>query len=312
MNALRQLLKIYKPHDTAVVVFYSLLTLTQLVFYQRVQYWWLFLCINALVITCITLIALAHLKNDSLFLRMLHYLYLPPLVLLTFKQLYFMIKPIRVYDYDQLLIKIDYALFGVHPTQFLSNYSHPLLTELLQIVYATFYFLPIILALALMRQNRYLEGEYVAYSTIFGYFLSYIGYFLLPAVGPRFTLHDFSATNTELPGLFLTNFLREWINTGESIPFGTPNPIEVVQRDVFPSGHTMMTAITMYLAVKFKAPTKTFQLINGSLLIFSTVYLRYHYVIDVIGGLIFMVLSLWSGKIIFNYLQRFRGLPEIE
>ena len=41
------------------------------------------------------------------------------------------------------------------------------------------------------------------------------------------------------------------------------NPIEVVQRDVFPSGHTQMTLIVMYLAVKLKSKNKLFFLIDG-------------------------------------------------
>jgi membrane-associated phospholipid phosphatase len=50
----------------------------------------------------------------------------------------------------------------------------------------------------------------------------------------------------------------------------------------------------------------------GSLLIFATVYLRYHYVIDLIGGFLFAAFSLWSGKIIFNWWRRIRGFAEFE
>jgi membrane-associated phospholipid phosphatase len=50
----------------------------------------------------------------------------------------------------------------------------------------------------------------------------------------------------------------------------------------------------------------------GSLLIFATVYLRYHYVVDLIGGFLFAVFSLWSGKIIFNWWRRVTGLTEFE
>jgi membrane-associated phospholipid phosphatase len=107
-----------------------------------------------------------------------------------------------------------------------------------------------------------------------------------------------------LPGLLLTNFLREVVNAGESIPSGTPNPIDFVQRDVFPSGHTQMTLIVMYLAVKLKSKNKIFFLIDGTLLIFATVYLRYHYVIDLFAGLIFMIFTMIIGKRIFNWWQK--------
>ncbi|OGU36952.1 MAG: hypothetical protein A2068_13220 [Ignavibacteria bacterium GWB2_35_6b] len=147
---------------------------------------------------------------------------------------------------------------------------------------------------------------------VLGFFLSYIGYILLPAIGPRFTLHNFDLTNVELPGLFLTNYLREIVNAGESIPAGTPNPELVVQRDAFPSGHTQMTLLVMYLSVKFNSKTKYFFLINGSLLIFATVYLRYHYVADLIGGVIFMIFTLWSGYKLYNYIMQLHSKEKFE
>ncbi|MBI2418737.1 MAG: phosphatase PAP2 family protein, partial [Ignavibacteriales bacterium] len=94
------------------------------------------------------------------------------------------------------------------------------------------------------------------------------------------------------------------VNTGESIPPGTIDPVSHVQRDVFPSGHTMMTAMIMYLSVIYRSNTRVFIVITGSLLIFATVYLRYHYVTDVIAGLIFMVFALWSGKLYFNKVRK--------
>jgi membrane-associated phospholipid phosphatase len=212
-----------------------------------------------------------------------------------------MVKPIRVYDYDDWFIEIDRWMFGTDPTHFLYQFSSPLLTEVLQIVYGMFYLLPIILCLSLLKKDRFVALDFALFSVIYGFFLSYLGYFSLPGIGPRFTLHDFNTINEMLPGLFLTNHLREMTNTGEGIPFGTLNPANVVQRDVFPSGHTMITLIVMYLSVRLRSRSRYFFIPIGTLLIFSTVYLWYHYVIDLIGGLLFMIFSMWSGKLFFNW-----------
>ena len=223
-----------------------------------------------------------------------------------------MIKPIRPVDYDRLFIQIDRWMFGTDPTHFLSHYSHPLITEILQIVYGSFYLLPIILALFLLRHKRYLATEFAIFSLIYGFYLSYVGYFALPGIGPRFTLHNWENINKELPGLYFTPALREFVNIGESIPEGTKNPSEVVQRDVFPSGHTMITLIIMFLSVRLRSRSKYFFVPVGSLLIIATVYLRYHYVIDLIAGFIFMIFSLWSGKYIFNWWSRKTRKEEFE
>jgi membrane-associated phospholipid phosphatase len=34
----------------------------------------------------------------------------------------------------------------------------------------------------------------------------------------------------------------------------------------------------------------------AGLLIIGTVYLRYHYVVDLLGGVLFFVFTIWSGK----------------
>ncbi len=307
MNKLTQTLKYLRAVDFVVVVFAGLLSIVNLVFINRIDNWSIHITLNVLTALFVIVIAYFDKYKPGIWITQIHYWYPVPLIFLCFKELYFMVKPIHGVDYDQILINIDRFIFGGDPTHYLFTIANPVLTELLQIVYATFFFLPVILGVNLLLKGMEKEFHFTTYSIVLGFFLSYIGYLLVPAIGPRFTLHDFAATNYELPGLFLTNYLREIVNAGESIPAGTINPIEVVQRDVFPSGHTQMTLIVMYLSVKFRLRSRYFFLVNGSLLIFSTVYLRYHYFIDLVGGTLFMVLTMVMGKWLYNKWMRFRN-----
>lgn len=231
---------------------------------------------------------------------------------MTFKQLYFLIAPIRGQDYDWMFIEIDRWIFGSDPTVTLYKFSFPLLTEILQIIYSMFYFLPIILALVLLKKRKFLALDFAIFSVVYGFYLSYVGYFAFPGIGPRFTLFNFALLDKQMPGLLFTKYLREYVNLGESITSTTINPGLYVQRDVFPSGHTMITLVVMYLSVRLNSRSKYFFIPIGSLLIFATVYLQYHYVIDLVGGLIFMIFSMWSGKYVFNWWRRFKGLEEFE
>jgi membrane-associated phospholipid phosphatase len=271
--------------------------------------WPLLVILNFLLIALVLFLAIKSQESKTELLKNIHYYYVVPLIFLTFKEVYVIISSIHSVDYDNLLISIDRFIFGTDPTVFLYQFANPILTEILQIAYGTFFFLPIILAIEFQIKKDYNKFNFIVFSVVLGFFLSYLGYLIFPAVGPRFTLHDFEMTNIELPGLFLTNFLREIVNAGESIPSGTLNPIEVVQRDVFPSGHTQMTLIVMFLAVKLKSKNKIFFLVDGTLLIFATVYMRYHYVVDLIGGLIFMILTMFLGKYMFNWWQQRNNKP---
>jgi membrane-associated phospholipid phosphatase len=312
MSRIKSLIKKLKAFDVVVVGFSFFLIALNIIFYDKIEYTINWILIDITVIIIAFTIAYLESLNDLKIWRIIHYWYIAPIILLTFRQLFFMVKPIRVYDYDKWFIQIDRWIFGSDPTRLLHQISSPLLTEILQIIYGMFYLLPIILGLSLLRKDRFIELDFAIFSVIYGFYLSYLGYFLLPGIGPRFTLHDFNTINQTLPGLYLTNFLRDMTNVGEGITASTLNPAAVVQRDVFPSGHTMITLIVMYLSIKLKSRSRYFFIPIGSLLIFSTVYLWYHYVIDLIGGLIFMIISLWSGKILFNWWQRKIGKQEFE
>ncbi len=301
MNSIKNYFLNLYATDILIISFATLLTIINLIFHGRIEYWVTHIFFNTFFTILILILAKIDTEKKNLFWEQIHYWYILPIIFMSFKEIYFMIKPIAGADCDQQLIAIDMFIFGVNPTQYLHQYANPILTEVLQIAYASFFIMPLVLLLELQISKKIIRFRFLAFSLVLGFILSYIGYFLFPAIGPRFTLHVFEMTNTELPGLWLTNYLREIINAGESIPIGTPNPIEVVQRDVFPSGHTQMTLITMYLAYKFQTKTRFYVYPIGTLLIFATVYLRYHYVIDLIGGLIFMILTMYLSKILFNW-----------
>ncbi|MCX8010261.1 MAG: phosphatase PAP2 family protein [Ignavibacteria bacterium] len=298
---MKKLIHTLRITDVVVITFYVLLIILNIIFFNKVKFPILLLSIEVFVIAFVFFCSWQNFKSASLLWKYLRLWYVAPLILLTFKQLYFMVHPIHSTDYDGLLIKIDRMIFGTDPTVWIYQFSHPILTELLQIVYNMFYLLPLILGVELWLKKKWYEFDYSTLMVVYGFFLSYLGYFSLPAVGPRFTLHDFDSINTELPGLLLTNILREFVNIGESIPTGTTHPMAFVQRDVFPSGHTQITLVVMYLSLKWNAKTKYFLIPAGILLIIGTVYLRYHYVIDLIAGAVFMLFTLWSGKLLYNW-----------
>jgi len=303
---------ILSPTDLVVIVFFLFLITINILFHNQINQWILLVFLDILIILLVLFLAYKSDLIKSKIWENIHFYYVIPLIFLSFKEVYVLLESIHTHDFDQLLISADRFIFGTDPTMVLYKIANPVLTEILQIAYATFFFLPVILGVEFQLKHKLTEFKFIIFSVVFGFFLSYVGYFLLPAVGPRFTLHNFNNLNLELPGIFLTNFLREVVNMGESIPNGALNAIKYVQRDVFPSGHTQMTLIVMYLAVKLKSRNKLFFLIDGSLLIFATVYLRYHYVVDLIGGTVFMIITMLTGKIIFNWWEKKTGNSTIE
>jgi membrane-associated phospholipid phosphatase len=273
--------------DRFLIAFWILLSLVSLILCARIPVWRLILTANlAAVILLCALACTAH-ATGSRVLGWAHDWAAFPFVAFTYKELYFMIGPIhQSRDYDQLLIAMDHALFRVNPTEWLARFSHPWVTEVLQIAYSLFYVSFIAVGLELYRRKELSQFRCFRFTIVYGFFISYLGYFCLPAVGPRFTLHDFSRIDSDLPGLLFTPALRWFINICESIPPGAANGVALAraQRDVFPSGHTMMTLLAVILAYRYKLKIRYGTLVTGILLILATVYLRYHYLVDTVAG----------------------------
>lgn len=296
MKAILRITATLHSADILVIGFALILTAVSIIFSYRIPAWSTLVVINTVAILLILSLGMFRHRSPSRVLRAIHNWYVAPIVFFSFKELYFIIKPLHFgKDYDDWLIAVDQWIFGVNPTEWIMQFASPYLTEILQIAYTSFYLLFFLLGSEFYRRKSN-PGlfHYFMFSVVYGFFLSYLGYFFLPAVGPRFTVHDFSQLDTELPGVLLTPYLRWFVNAGGSVPMGVPNELAIAgtQRDVFPSGHTMMTLLLMYMSARFKANVRVFMYVIGSLLIIATVYQRYHYVVDLLAGACFMVLCI--------------------
>ena len=297
--------------DVVIIIFIHSLSLISIVFLSGELAQLLIVVVNLIVTAFIILLSRSCLTSNGRIVSRLYDWYPVPMIFFIFKEVHIVIQSLTRNDWDKAFIGIDRAIFGIDPTVWLTKFASPILTETLQIAYASYYFIMLAVGFELYLKKENIKFSFSIFTIVYGFVLSYFGYLAFPAVGPRFTLHDFYALDAELPGLWLTNSIRELINAGESITKGTTNAIAVAQRDVFPSGHTQMTLITMFLAARYKLTFRRLIYIFGTLLIISTVYLRYHYVVDIFGGIIFMLFTLWSAPKLFVSWERYRTAGEI-
>jgi len=194
-------------------------------------------------------------------------------VLIVFNSLGVLIASIHPTTCDARLIAVDHALFGVHPTVWLERLITPLLTDLLQFAYISYYFIPLGLGVVLIVRGRFVAFEQVLFGILLCFYLSYIGYLFFPAIGPRFTLSQLQTRDLQFSPFIAA--IQD-----------TLNALEKNKTDAFPSGHTAVSLLSLFYAWQ-EREKKLFAalipVVTG--LIISTVYLRYHYVIDVIAGI---------------------------
>lgn len=206
------------------------------------------------------------------------------LILLAYENLGNLVRFVNPHDADPVLSKIDTAMFfGTNPTLYLEKWIHPWLSEVMHMFYVNYYpFLPIIgFALYITKDFRAYRDAMV--SVCLGFYLGYIGYILVPTVGPRYYMAD--QFTLSVKG---TTMLSGMV-------YDTLNALQSTRRDCFPSLHTAITVIVTTYAFKYRRWLFWFMLPFCTGIICATMYLRYHYVIDVIAGLALAAFCVWAG-----------------
>ncbi len=312
------------PHEVLLLVFSVLFSLIAVIGSARVTQWPHALIDMAIASGLIVAMSFWSVRagtsgSAGRWVRLLRLFYLFPVIPIYFTSAGYMSNPLHGHDFDSMFIAADRLIFGVNPTVWLFEHfpTWPWMTEYLMICYTIFYFLPLALAVELYRRAKKKDNlgytipfsfgggrnrnqnepvDQVVFVIVYGFMLSYLGYLFFPSIGPRFTLHNFLNLSNELPGLFLTEPLRTLLDRGEGVVPGMSMTaiLSHVNRDAFPSGHTDITLLTIFLAFQFRARLRWPITIIGSSLIFSTVYLRYHYVIDLIAALVLAIFTLYT------------------
>ena len=199
-------------------------------------------------------------------------------------------------NFDHLFAQAEQVVFGCQPALlFYSAFSHPFFSELLDMGYVSYYFIMIIVVLFYFLKD-YANFERTSFIFFSSFFLSYIIFLFLSVSGPQFyyqavgldriaagdfpDLGHYFYDNQEVlplegwgPGFFY-NLHVYFFDAGE-------RPIAA-----FPSSHVSVTLIMVILAFKGSKKLGWSLLVLFVLLCLSTVYVKAHYGIDVIGGLI--------------------------
>ena len=205
---------------------------------------------------------------------------------IVFNTLEPLIRALRGGPRDELLIAADRALFGVDVTVWLQRFVRPGLSDTLFVFYSTYYFLALILGIILWRRDHGTARRFI-FTLMICYYVSYAGYFLLPALGPRFAqAQEYSVSIVSSP---VSRTISDTINRLEKTKF-----------DVFPSGHTLISVAVLLVAWKRTRKTFWVKLPIATGLIIATVYCRYHYVADVLAGIACAALAVPLGDRLYD------------
>ncbi|WP_161605010.1 phosphatase PAP2 family protein [Brevibacillus massiliensis] len=206
------------------------------------------------------------------------------LLLFIYRVLNFYVPLFSPLDRDDWLLHADRWLFGVQPTIWLQQFVHPLLTDCFSFAYMAWFPLIFVTMVLLHFLSKKAVTEYTA-SVLFTFYLGYFCYLLIPAVGPYYTLQQ--TYSISLAGGLVTAAQQNLVLPGDlNIP-----------RDAFPSLHTAVSLVMLYFIAVYRPRWLWLYVPLVASILLSTVYLRYHYVIDVIAGIALgLFTSVYSGR----------------
>lgn len=199
-------------------------------------------------------------------------------MVLTFTYLQPAIEAINPARYDALWAALDEAWFGGLVPAWRGALGRPgPFTDAVYVAYASFYFLPVVVLLAVRIWKGPEAVERASFTVLLGFYLSFVGYFLWPTLGPRLAASQEAA----LGGGAVSRAVRAFLYASEGTTL-----------DAFPSGHTAMSLLTAHVGTRHFPRAAPLVAVWAAAIVFATVYVHVHYVVDLLAGVALYLLTL--------------------
>jgi membrane-associated phospholipid phosphatase len=192
---------------------------------------------------------------------------------------------------DATLAKMDAFILGNQASFMLEPWIHPWLTDFLNVVYFShlIFFPGVALYFYLVKEENAFRRLMMGFLTIM--LLGITSYLLVPAVGPE--------------SFFASQYTREL--NGHAVIRGLDYVMRAghVAYDCFPSLHVGIPLLLSFYLRDYRKKLFIPSLVYVALMCCATIYLRYHYVVDVIAAFAFapaayvlndFLLAHWPGE----------------
>jgi membrane-associated phospholipid phosphatase len=181
------------------------------------------------------------------------------------------------------LIELDRWLFGVEPTLWAERFITPERTEVMQFFYANFFWMAPSASLILLGARRWREFRATTMAVVACFYLGYFLYVVFPAAPPRLVLADQYTRNLYGYPHFFSKLNADAFAL-----------LPVHSRAAFPSLHTAVSLTMLCCAWRYLRFWFWTALPFVLGLWVSTIYLRHHYVVDLLAGFLLVPVALWA------------------
>ncbi len=208
-------------------------------------------------------------------------------VLVVYAVLQPLIEAVNPVRWDGALADLDARWFAGLVVAWQGALGRPaLLTDAAYLGYLSYYALPLGVYLAARRCDP-ADGEVVGVTLLATFYLTYLGYLGLPASGPRVPVPE----EALLGGGAVSAAARAFLAAAEATTL-----------DAFPSGHTALSILPVALAATRFPRAAPILGAWAAVIVFSTVYIHVHYVVDLLAGVVFAAAGYAAGPRLHRWL----------
>jgi membrane-associated phospholipid phosphatase len=193
--------------------------------------------------------------------------------ILIYTNLHDTIGFVNPHDIHAVLAELDRQLFGVIPCVWAQQFITPARTEIMSFLYLNFFWIAPSTALLLLARGRLPEFRAAVMGVLVCFYLGYFLYVLFPAAPPRLVLpYEFKRNLQGYPSL-MSNLSAQAFAL-----------LPVDSRAAFPSLHAAVSLVALIYAWRLLRPWFWVLVPFCIGLWVSTIYLRHHFVVDLIAG----------------------------
>jgi membrane-associated phospholipid phosphatase len=259
-----------------IYVLYLLVITPWLIVSPSVENGWWFAGINIVCLLAIRVLQLW--ASRSPVGQFLHDWYPLGMCIVCFEEVSRLSFLVRENWQDHYILAIESRVFSVPPTVWLGQHGSWLLTEILEIGYFSYFVLLMIVGGVLYARADRRPFRQVMDATVVAYLVCYLAFIFSPTEGPAHTLA--AQQDLPIPGGGPFHWMVQLIQSNAG-----------VHGNAFPSAHVAGGVVSLFFAWKYAAKVGSALTPLVILLCVGAVYDRYHYVSDVIAGIVVGVLA---------------------
>ncbi len=278
-----------RAFELLIIVYLILTNILLLIFHRNLDIWWLPFLVNIVFIFFIFWVNKAK-KGSKIFYFIKEWYFLASFLFFYWSLNYLNKLIHRGKSFEHIIIQWEEWIFGFQPALEMHKFfDSTFLGEIFTMGYVSYYLLIISVGVGLYLQKGKKGFEQYRFTLVFTFLSCYFFFIFFPVAGPHWVFPE--ADLEQLKGFLFVEMAKM---TQEG----------AIRAAAFPSAHVVVTVTTFLSAFEFNKKMAIIIAPFSILLIIGTVYGMFHFVVDMLAGIVWALMVYYPSRSIYRNIQK--------